>query len=103
MRKLKTLPHHSDHGITLAIQRKRLIDHAAITREAPLPESVTQHRHAFLIARKHATGSSLRLQHRKEARRNVSSAHALRLRFGGYVETVIRISRNRVKDFRLLR
>src|SRR5919206_149241 len=103
MRKLKPRRHYTDHGITLVIKRHRLIDHATITRKAPLPEPITQHNDLLLTARKHASGSSLRLEHRKEIRRHVSAANALRLRSSRHVETVIRISRNRVEDLCLSR
>src|SRR6185369_16189993 len=83
--------------------RNRLIDHAAITRETALPVPVTQHDNTLLTAREHASGRRLRLQHRKEIRRHVSPANALRLRSSRHVETVIRISRDRVEDFCLFR
>ncbi len=42
MWKLKARRHHADHRVTFVVERDGLIDDAAITSEAALPESITQ-------------------------------------------------------------
>src|SRR6185369_241937 len=97
-RKLKARGHHADHGVTLVVERYRLIDDTAISRKPSLLERITQHGHALLTAREHSAERGLCLQHRKQVRRNVSTTNALRLRAARDVEAVICISGNRVED-----
>src|SRR5215218_6727033 len=102
MRKLKARRHHADHGVTLVIQRDGLIDNAAIATKTSAPEPITQHDNALLGAREHSSRGRLCLEHRKEVRRNISPADALRLRAARHVETMICISRYVVEDLGLL-
>src|SRR5262249_12971023 len=43
-RKLKTRRQHSNHGVTIAIQRERATDDALIASEPALPKAVSQNR-----------------------------------------------------------
>ena len=74
----ETLRHHAHHGVTLAVERDALIDDVGFARKTSLPETIAQDNNALIFSSKHSARCSLRLEHRKEVRRNVSAANALR-------------------------
>ena len=58
MRKLKPRRHHADYRVSIVVERDVLIDNAAITCKAALPESVAQHDDTtslLLVAREHSS------------------------------------------------